>query len=160
MTRPARDPGPAGWDRATRRRLDAALVAREPWLDDVLVGPAAVDAGTCDRCGNAPRFVVPCGPEGGRGWCPGCLRERGPEAFCDGHVEDAERALAWADRLPPTWATLTRLAWAARGEVRADTSFLAAAAATLRDPGLVGLLPPSATADSASPSPVEDPDAP
>ncbi len=117
------------------------MVVREPWLDHPLVGPAAVDAGTCARCGDEPGFVVPCGPDGGRPWCPACLQDRGVDAFCPGHADDAADALAVAASLPATWATLTRLAWAARGELRADPDFLAIAAATLRDPDLVALLP-------------------
>lgn len=77
--------------------------------------------------------MVPCGPEGGRGWGRRCLLDRGSDGFCAGHADHAGDLVARARDLPATWATLTRLAWVSRGEIRADAAFLAHAATTLRD---------------------------
>lgn len=127
--------------RERRRDLLALLVDHHPWLADDDLGPAAVDAGPCDRCGRDPRLVPPCGPVPWRGLCRDCVLEVGTAAFCAGHADEADDLLARARALPATWATLVRLAWVARGEVRADRDFLAAAAATLRtSPAVADLL--------------------
>lgn len=126
--------------RARRRALLAVLVEAHPWLADGDLGPTAVDAGPCDRCGDAPRLVSPCGPVPWRGLCPDCLVAVGREAFCVGHADEADDLVARARALPATWATLVRLAWVARGEVRADGAFLAEAAATLRSTPMAELL--------------------
>ncbi len=127
------DPHPLA-TRTWRRELLGLLVARQPWLADDDLGPAAVDAGPCDRCAVDPRLVPPCGPVPWRGLCRDCVLTVGTGAFCAGHADEADDLLARARALPPTWATLVRLTWVARGEVRADPAFLAEAAATLRTP--------------------------
>lgn len=119
--------------RARRRDLLAALVAAQGWLDDAEFGPTSVDAGSCDRCARAPRLVAPCGPVPWRGVCRDCLLQVGPAAFCPGHEAFAVDVTARARALPPTWATLARLTWVARGEMDADPAFLAEAVDVLRD---------------------------
>lgn len=146
---PAPDGAPP-LDRVARRRLRAALSSAQPWLDDPEVGPLAVAAGTCDRCGDEPRLVAPCGPVPWQGLGRGCLLELGTEAFCPGHAADAEDLLDRARALPHDWATLVHLAWVASGEVRADTAFLVHAAATLRDPEVTAVLMAPDGADDSS----------
>ncbi|MBY5162316.1 hypothetical protein [Salsipaludibacter albus] len=134
-------------DRATRRRLLAALVGVHPWLADPDWGPAAVDPGTCDRCGQHPRLVTTCGPASWRALCRDCLLDVGEDAFCAGHADDAAAAADHARDLPDQWATLVRLAWVAAGQVRADRAWLDLAVADLTDPGLAALVTGNDPAD-------------
>lgn len=134
------DPHPLA-TRGRRRDLLALLVDHHPWLADDDLGPAAVDAGPCDRCDVEPRLVTPCGPVPWRGLCRDCVLEVGTAAFCAGHGDQADDLLVRARDLPATWATLVRMTWVARGEIRADRDFLAAATTTLRTtPAVAGLL--------------------
>lgn len=107
-------------DAARRRELRVALAARHPWLDDVEVGPRAVEAGECDRCGAEPRLVATCGPTRWAGLGRRCAAEIGERAWCDGHADDARRWLAQLRRLPPEADVVARLWWVATGEVRLD----------------------------------------
>lgn len=138
MTSPS---SPRG-DRLDRRRLREALAASAPFVGDVHLGPAAVDAGECDRCGVLPRVVATCGPQPWRHLCRDCLLEVGTEAFCEGHRDDALANLGRARELPDDWDTITRLAWVASGEVRPDRSWLAHVAATSPRKQLTKALPP------------------
>lgn len=108
-------------DRRTLRRVVAEMA---PWTTDPDTGPAAVDAGECDRCGADPRWVTTCGAQPWPAICRDCLLELGPEAFCDGHREEALGHVAAARALPDDWATITRLAWIASGEVRAGDDWV------------------------------------
>lgn len=123
-----------------RRALGAALATAAPWTRDAAFGPATVDAGDCDRCGRQPRLVATCGPQPWRLLCRDCLLDAGSAAFCDGHRDTATAAIAFATSLPADWATLTRLAWIATGELRADPDFLALAADELRTPAVMAVL--------------------
>lgn len=124
-------------------RLRRALLERYPWLADTELGPQAVEAGECDRCGAEARLVAPCGPAPasvvagaaergeriGPSWALGrrCAAALGDEAWCDGHRGDAEAALAWLARLPAEADDVARLWWVATGEVRVDPALVAAA---------------------------------
>jgi hypothetical protein len=117
-------------------RLRAALLARYPWLGATDVGPQAVEAGECDRCGTEARLVAPCGPPpagmpGGIGpdWAlgRGCASEVGAAGWCAGHAEEAAVALAWLAELPREADDVARMWWVATGEVRPDPSLLRAA---------------------------------
>lgn len=123
-------------DAAGRARLRAALRARYPWLTATEFGPATVDAGECDRCGDEPRLVATCGPVAWRSLGRRCAVEVGPEAWCDGHQADAARALRWLAALPAEADDVVRLWWVATGEVRADAW---PTRARLRAAGLVAL---------------------
>lgn len=101
-----------------RRALRTALADTYPWVHDPDLGPTAVEAGECDRCGHEPRFVPTCGPVAWEALCPGCATELGDDAWCDGHAAEGRRALAAVATLPPEWALVTRLWWVATGEVR------------------------------------------
>lgn len=103
-----------------RRQLRRVVAEVAPWTTDPDTGPAAVDAGECDRCGDQPRWVVTCGAQPWRQICRDCVLELGTTAFCDGHRDDALAHIATARAMPDDWATITRLAWVARGEVQAD----------------------------------------
>lgn len=107
-------------DAARRRELRAALASRHPWIDDVEVGPRAVEAGECDRCGAEARLVTTCGPTRWAGLGRRCAAEVGEGAWCDGHADDARRWLARLRRLPPEADAVARLWWVATGEVRLD----------------------------------------
>lgn len=89
------------------------------------MGPRAVDAGECDRCGEAPRFVPTCGPAGAEVVCRDCALAGGLDLWCAGHVDTGEQVLAALPRLPDEWAVVTRLWWVATGEVRLDRLVLA-----------------------------------
>ncbi len=105
-------------DALDRRGLRAALVAGYPWVDAPEVGPRAVAAGECDRCGRHPRFVPTCGPTAWEALCPDCAVEVGLDAWCDGHEVDGRRVLAALPGLPAEWDLVSRLWWVATGEVR------------------------------------------
>lgn len=102
-------------DRAALRR---ALVAAEPWLAADEVGPRAVDAGPCDRCGRRPRLLPTCGPGGFTALCRDCAEALGDDAWCEGHLDEGRRARSWARRLPDRWPDAVVLWWVATGEVR------------------------------------------
>lgn len=101
------------------------LRATYDWLPGAELGPGAVEAGECDRCGERPRVVPLCGPSGYRAVCAACAALVGERGWCDGHREDGATARAWAASLPPEWATVVRLWWVATGEVRLDPALLA-----------------------------------
>lgn len=107
-------------DAARRRELRAALAARHPWVEDVEIGPRAVEAGECDRCGAEARLVTTCGPTRWAGLGRRCAADIGERAWCDGHADVARRWLAHLDRLPPEADAVARLWWVATGEVRLD----------------------------------------
>lgn len=111
-----------------RRELQAALAAAYPWLEDPDVGPRAVDAGECDRCGRHPRFVPTCGPTSVEAVCPVCATEAGISLWCEGHAGTGRSVLAALSSLPEEWDVATRLWWVATGEVRLDTLVLPPAA--------------------------------
>lgn len=113
--------------REDRAALRSALAARYPWLAETVVGPRAVEAGECDRCGGEARLVETCGPVAWAAIGRGCARELGPAAWCDGHAAQAGDALAWLSRLPPEADDVARLWWVATGEVRPDPALLRAA---------------------------------
>lgn len=135
------DGSPAAMPDSDKAGLRAALIRRHVWLDEPDIGPRAVAAGECDRCGAEPRLVAPCGPPpAGAGrlsadWAlgRGCAAELGVDAWCAGHEAEAERALAWLARLPPEADNAARLWWVATGEVRLDPDML-------EDGGPVGAL--------------------
>lgn len=118
--------------------MRAALLAAYPWLGDDALGPRAVEAGECDRCGRHPRFVPTCGPVSAEAVCRDCALEVGLELWCEGHAGSGEAALSSLRTLPGEWDVVTRLWWIATGEVRIGTLVLA------RDdrlpPGVTGLL--------------------
>lgn len=103
---------------ARRRELRAALLAHEPWLGAADVGPRAVDAGPCDRCGELPRLLPTCGPTAWTALCRGCAEVVGLDAWCDGHLDEGQAALDWAAGLPTHWDLAVTLWWIATGEVR------------------------------------------
>jgi hypothetical protein len=107
---------PADIDRPALRR---ALLEAAPWLDATDVGPRAVDAGPCDRCGTAPRVVPTCGPAGADAVCRDCALDLGDDGWCDGHRRQGVAARRWATALPDTWADAVTLWWFATGELRA-----------------------------------------
>jgi hypothetical protein len=119
-------------DRTERAALRARLRELAPWLDTDEVGPRAVDAGTCERCGQAPRLLPTCGPAVPDAVCRTCAEELGDEAWCEGHADEGRAARAWAAALPARWADVVVLWWVATGEVRPpvgahpDTSVLRA----------------------------------
>ncbi len=106
-------------DRAALRR---ALLATAPWLGATEVGPQAVDAGACDRCGDAPRLLPTCGPDGPGAVCRACADDLGDDGWCEGHRREGRTARAWAADLPDRWAQTVTLWWVATGEVRLDPS--------------------------------------
>lgn len=114
-------PSPTVPDRARLRR---ALLADHPWLADPEVGPSAVEAGECDRCGQHPRCVPTCGPVAWTSLCADCAVDVGDDGWCDGHVDDGAAHRAWARDLPSQWPTLVRLWWVATGETRVDDEWL------------------------------------
>lgn len=104
-------------DRAGLRR---ALLTSYPWLGATDVGPRAVQAGECDRCGERPRLLPTCGPVPFEALCRPCAAELGSDAWCEGHADEGRAALAWAARLPDEWPVVVRLWWAATGELRLE----------------------------------------
>ncbi len=113
-----------------RAGLRAALLHAHPWVAHTGVGPSTVVAGECDACGAEPRVVTPCGPPprglagAGPDWGLGrrCAAALGPGAWCDGHADEADAALAWCAALPAEADDVARLWWVATGEVRLDPS--------------------------------------
>lgn len=139
-----------GLDAQQRAALRRILQGRFPFLSALDLGPRSVAAGECDRCGEEPRMVQPCGPPpgdlvgpAGPDWALGrrCALAAGVEGWCAGHAEEAEAALAWLADLPDTADQVARLWWLATGEVRADGPLLRAARLALEggpgagDPG-------------------------
>jgi hypothetical protein len=127
---------------STQRRaeLRRALREAEPWLTATDVGPRAVDAGPCDRCGHLPRLVPTCGPAPWPALCRDCVEDVGLEAWCDGHRDEGQEALAWARALPRHWDVAVTVWWVATGELRLDALVLSRLADL--DPGVRRLLPP------------------
>jgi hypothetical protein len=109
----------------TRTQLRAALLEVAPWLSATEVGPRAVSAGSCDRCGSAPRLLPTCGPTRYEALCRACADAEGDDAWCDGHLDDGRSARVWAGELPPRWADAVVLWWVATGELRDHTSLVA-----------------------------------
>ncbi|MBW3578149.1 MAG: hypothetical protein KY462_10505 [Actinobacteria bacterium] len=107
------------------RTLRAALRSRYPWLDREELGPRAVEAGECDRCGHEARLVAMCGPGIHRYLGRRCAVRLGPRAWCDGHQADARQALAWLEQLPEEADDVARLWWVATGEIRLDPALVA-----------------------------------
>lgn len=105
-----------------RRVLRHRLLEVAPWLARTDVGPQAVEAGPCDRCGEAPRLLPTCGPSGASAVCRDCARQLDVDGWCDGHREEGATARAWAEGLPARWADLVTLWWVATGEVRVDAA--------------------------------------
>jgi hypothetical protein len=101
-----------------RRSLRRALLEAEPWLAETDVGPASVDAGACERCGEVPRLLPTCGPAGYEALCRDCGLEVGEEGWCDGHAAEGLAARCWAAALPASWAQTVTLWWYATGELR------------------------------------------
>lgn len=108
-----------------RAALRQALLGAEPWLSATELGPQAVAAGACDRCGDAPRLLPTCGPTRFEALCRDCAQAEGDDAWCDGHREAGRAARAWAARLPERWADAVVLWWVATGELRLDETQLA-----------------------------------
>lgn len=115
---------PSGLGRQERAALRDALRARHPWLDAEDLGPRSVEAGECDRCGAEARLVSTCGPTPWPALGRRCAAEVGVEAWCDGHQDEAERALRWLETLPDAADQAARLWWVATGEVRLDPALL------------------------------------
>jgi hypothetical protein len=109
-------------DKADRSVLRSALSSAVPWLAYAEAGPTTVDAGQCDRCGNAPRLVPTCGPVQWRALCRACATEVGVYAWCDGHADDGAAVLRWLADLPTWWADAVILWWVATGELAWDGS--------------------------------------
>lgn len=105
--------------------LREALLTHHPWLDRDDIGPRAVSAGECERCGEEARLVETCGPIAHRYIGRECAREIGTDAWCDGHAEDARRYLAWIEELPAEADAVARLWWVATGEAKLDPDLLA-----------------------------------
>lgn len=101
-----------------RPALRRALLDAAPWLAATDVGPQAVTAGNCDRCGEQPRLLPTCGPAPYEALCGGCAEEEGDDAWCEGHRLDGRSARTWAEGLPDGWADLVVLWWVATGEIR------------------------------------------
>jgi hypothetical protein len=107
-------------DPQQRRRLRLAIVERHPWVEGSDVGPAAVEAGDCDRCGLEARLVAVCGPVPWEAIGRRCARELGTQAWCEGHAAEGTAALRHLAALPEDADTVTRLWWVATGEIRVD----------------------------------------
>lgn len=110
----------ARMDAQTRAAVREELRRRYPWLPAQPFGPAAVEAGECDRCGVEARLVPTCGPISFRYLGRGCLQQVGADAFCAGHESTFDAAVQWAADLPPEADVAARLWWVATGEVRMD----------------------------------------
>jgi hypothetical protein len=126
-------------DASRRRVLRDALTARYPWVVDPEVGPRAVEAGECDRCGAEARLVTTCGPTQWAGLGRRCAAVVGLAGWCDGHADEAARWLAHLRTLPDEADVVARLWWVATGEVRMDADAVA--------PLLALALPAAATTD-------------
>lgn len=108
-----------------KQALRDALRTHHPWLDRDDVGPRSVQAGECDRCGHEARMVETCGPSIHRYLGRRCAGRVGVEAWCEGHRDDAARALAWLGELPDEADDVARLWWVATGEVRLEPDLIA-----------------------------------
>lgn len=117
-----------------RDKLRAALRDRYPWLDSVEVGPRAVEAGECDRCGAEARLAETCGPVAWQYLGRRCASELGADAWCEGHADEAADTLEWLAGLPDEADTAARLWWVATGEVTLDPGLVTERARTLRLP--------------------------
>jgi hypothetical protein len=111
-------------DAAQRRALRNALIARYPWIEHDDIGPRAVEAGECDRCGREARMVTTCGPTQWASLGRACVAEVGVQAWCDGHADDARAWLALLAGLPGEADAVARLWWVATGEVRTEVADL------------------------------------
>lgn len=100
--------------------LGDELRRRYPWLAHRELGPGNVEAGECDGCGAEARLVMTCGPGAGVYLGRRCAAEAGTSGWCEGHVCEAQGALAWLAGLPPEADAVARLWWVATGEVRLD----------------------------------------
>lgn len=105
-----------------RRELRRALAEVAPWLEDSDLGPRTVDAGTCPRCETLPALVPTCGPATWAALCASCAVAVGEDAWCDGHRDDAEAALAKVAALPARWPDLVVLFWVATGELDVEAT--------------------------------------
>ena len=103
-----------------KHALRRALLDAEPWLAATEIGPRSVDAGSCDRCDEAPRLLPLCGPAGATAVCRKCALQLGDDGWCDGHRDDGRAARQWAAALPAHWSDAVVLWWVATGEVRLD----------------------------------------
>lgn len=110
------------FDRAVLRR---ALRSHYPWIDRDDAGPRAVSAGECDRCGHEARLVETCGPGPHDFLGRRCAAQLGPDAWCEGHRDEAEELIIWLGSLPEEADDVARLWWVATGEVQLDTSLVA-----------------------------------
>lgn len=116
-------------DHLDRPGLRDALRRAYPWVTDPGVGPRAVEAGECDRCGRRPRCIPTCGPVAWTALCVDCAAEVGDDAWCDGHHDEGRAHRAWGARLPAEWPTVVRLWWVATGEVGVDDAWVRSARA-------------------------------
>jgi hypothetical protein len=111
-------PGIGADRKVDRGELRRALLEAEPWLAATDVGPASVDAGPCDACGEFPRLLPTCGPAGHAALCRACALAAGSDAWCEGHAEEGAAARRWAAALPDSWAQTVVWWWYATGELR------------------------------------------
>ncbi len=107
-----------------RHQLRQALVRRHPWLARTDMGPRAVEAGECDRCGHEARLVMTCGPLPYRYLGRRCALRLGEEAWCEGHAPEGRAAQEWLRGLPEEADDLARLWWVATGEVQLDPALV------------------------------------
>lgn len=117
-------------NRDQRSSLRGALRERYPWAADPVIGPSAVEAGECDRCGTEPRLVQTCGPGPHVFLGRACTLAAADDAWCDGHVEQGCAARSVVAGLPPEADVVARLWWVATGEIALDPA-LAGSVATL-----------------------------
>ena len=118
-------------DIQARRSLRDALRSRYPWVADPQWGPAAVEAGECDACGAEARLAQACGPGAVSYLGRRCVLRLGAQAWCGGHADDAEAAVAWMTRLPAEADVVARLWWVSTGEVQLGPDHVAAQLAAL-----------------------------
>ncbi len=130
-------------DATRRRELRLALARSYPWIDDPDVGPQAVEAGECDRCGAEARLVTTCGPTSWAALGRRCAAAVGLGGWCDGHADAAARWLTSLRALPDEADTVARLWWVATGEVRMDdTAITPLVASALPDGEAIRFPPP------------------
>lgn len=113
-------------DLARRRQLKDALRTRYPWVSDPEIGPAAVEAGECDRCGAEARLVLTCGPGPHVYLGRRCVAALGEAAWCSGHRDSARAAHQGLAVMPPEADVVARLWWVATGEVRLEEGLIRA----------------------------------